>query len=71
LDTVKAETPVLSQPSNISNINPALLQTLKEDAVRDQAKLQSVIVDQPDNNRNILQHAIDSYEAILNTQAKP
>jgi hypothetical protein len=72
-DAAKAEAqaPAPSQALNTSDVNPALLQILKENASRNQAKLQNVIVSQPTNNTVILQHAIDSYQAILNTESAP
>lgn len=71
LDATEGQPPVSPQLFNTSRIDPALLQALKEDATRDRAVLETVISSQPDNNTNVLNHVMDSYEAILNTQAIP
>ncbi len=55
-------------PSNVANVDPALLDLLKEYAVRDQAKLQILLDRLPENTRLIVMHALESYETILNTQ---
>ncbi len=54
--------------TNFSNIDPALLDLLKDYAARDQAKLMEVLESLPESNRLVLQHVLDSYGIILNTQ---
>jgi hypothetical protein len=57
--------------TNVSNIDPALLGILQQYASRDLAKLESALSELPDSSHQVLQHAVDDYNTILNTQAAP
>ncbi len=65
------QVPLSPALNNTSSIDPALLATLKNYAAKDEAKLNSVITSQPGNNAINLQHAITSYQTILNTVPAP
>ena len=54
-----------------SNIDPVLLGTLQQYASEDLAKLETALNELPESSRLILQHAVDDYNSILNTQAAP
>ena len=55
--------------ASVATIDPALLRVLKNYAAQDQARLLAIINRLPENDRLLLQHAIDSYQAILDTEA--